>query len=236
MIARRRAAVKPESRPGRVMPAAGHVSAARSRGRRTASEAGRTRQRLLAHAARLFARKGYNGTSLRELAKAGGVRLFTIQHHFGSKQRLYEEILRRWDTEVQELMAGVLGAGGAPRQIVERVVDALFDFFLANRGRVALNARAALGEGLPRRLALGDQSWVRFMGSSMTTHRLGRDGLDLGLLLITVEGILHNHVLAAPHYRHLFGRDVTDPRVAARVKRHLQQVILALLGAEGRAS
>jgi AcrR family transcriptional regulator len=158
------------------------------------------------------------------------VRLFTIQHHFGSKQRLYEEILGRWDSEVQELMSRVLADGGDPRQIVERVVDALFDFFLANRGRVALNARAALGEGLPRRLVLGDQSWVRFMGSSMTKHRLGRGGLDLGLLLITVEGVLHNHVLAAPHYRHLFGRDVTDPRVAARVKRHLQQVILALLG------
>jgi AcrR family transcriptional regulator len=237
MIARRRAAVKSASRARRATSAAaGHPAAARSRGRRTASEAGRTRQRLLAQAVRLFARKGYNGTSLRELAKAGGVRLFTIQHHFGSKQRLYEEILRRWDTEVQELMSRVLERGGEPRQIVERVVDALFDLFVANRGRVTLNARAVLGEGLPRRLADGDQGWVRFMSTSMTRHRLGAGGLDPGLLLITVEGILHNHVLGTRHYRHLFGRDLTDPRVAARVKRHLQQVILALLDGDGLSS
>jgi AcrR family transcriptional regulator len=204
-------------------------AAATRPGRRSPATAAATRARLLRHAERLFARKGYGATSLRELAAAAGVRLFTVQHHFGSKQRLYEEVLRRWDEEVATLMAGVL-ATAPPQAVVERVVDALFDFFLAHRDRVALNARAALGEGLPRRLALGDLGWVRYINASRRTHGLGDGGLDPGLLLISVEGLLHNHVLAAAHYRLLFGREVTDPRLAARVKRHLQQIIRALLG------
>jgi AcrR family transcriptional regulator len=230
MIAARRKRVKPKSRSRRRPTVAAEGSApASGRGRRSAAEARSTRERLLRQAERLFAGKGYNGASLRELAAVGGVRMFTVQHHFGSKRGLYEELLRRWDTEVQALLARVLETA-PPGEIVERVVDELFDFFLTHRGRVALNARAVLGEGLPRRLALADRGWVRFMGSAMAEHRLGGAGFDPGLLLVTVEGVLHNHVLASRHYRHLFGRDVTDPRVAARVKKHLQRVILALLG------
>jgi hypothetical protein len=40
------------------------------------------------------------------------------------------------------------------------------------------------------------------------------------------------HILALHHYRHLFGRDVTDPKMAAEVKRHLTRVIIALVGSE----
>jgi AcrR family transcriptional regulator len=209
---------------------AGKEPELRSAGRRP----GGTRERVLRHAQRLFARKGYGATSLRELAKAAGVHLFTIQHHFGSKRQLYAEMIRRWDEEVEAVLYRVLAEAPDAAHLVERVVDALFDFFLANRARVTLNARAVLGEGVPGRLVLTDRNWVRFINSNLESRRLIASGLDSGLLLITVEGILHNHVLAAPHYRHLFGRDVTDAAVAARVKRHLTQVILRLVG--GNAS
>jgi hypothetical protein len=120
--------------------------------------------------------------------------------------------------------------------VVERVVKELFDFFLANRNRVALNARAALGEGLSRRVRQADRSWVRFMTSTMKAPRVGGARLDPGLLLITIEGILHNHTLASHHYRHLFGRDVTAPTVAARTKEHLARVIIALVGHDAAAA
>jgi AcrR family transcriptional regulator len=203
------------------------------RGRRSAAEAARTRARLVGHAERLFARRGYNGTSLRDLARVAGVQLNTVRHHFGSKLGLYEEILRQWDREVAGLVSTRLAEGGAPHGAVGRVVDALFDFCLINRRRLALAARTALGEGLPPRLALGGTSWVRFMRANLAAHRLGVPGLNLGLFLITVEGIVHHHVLARAHYRQLFGRDVTDPAMAAATKRHLTRVILALVGPRG---
>jgi len=185
-------------------------------------------------AERLFARKGYSGTSIRELARVSGVRMFTIQHHFGSKQGLYEEIVRGWDREAEELVSRVVAAAPNPSAVVSRVVEELFDFFLANRSRVVLNARAALGEGLPERDTAGDHNWVRVIASSAAAHNL-RTALDLRLLLITVEGILHNHILARAHYEQLFGRDVTAPEVAAAVKEHLKRVVLALLSARAPA-
>ena len=49
------------------------------------------REKILAHAARLFSRKGYQGTSMRDVASAAKVTLPTIYHYFGSKRNLYDE-------------------------------------------------------------------------------------------------------------------------------------------------
>ncbi len=208
----------------------------RSAGRRSQAESARTRTRLLDRAERLFAQKGYRGVSLRELARARGVRHFNIRHHFGSKLGLYQAVLCRWDAEVLDRISRIVAEQNDLAGAVEGVVEDLFDFFVAKRSWMALTARAALGEGLPKGISLQDHSWIGFMDTTMRERKFGALKLDLGLLLITVEGILNNHVLAAAHYRELFGRDVTDPRLKLRTKEHLKDVILALVDARPRES
>ena len=202
----------------------------RTAGRRSQAEAERTRSRILDRAEQLFSRRGYRGVSVRELSRACGVRPFTIQHHFGSKPGLYQAVLSRWDQEIlKRVGAAALASRGDLAGTVEKVVEELFDFFLEKRGWVALSVRAALGEGLAKGVSLQEQSWVQFMDRSLADQKLGATKYDLGLLLITVEGILHHHILSTAHYKRLFGRDLTDPRVRERTKRHLQSVILALV-------
>ena len=214
---------------GRARAARGGASR-RTAGRRSQAEAERTRARILDRAERLFARRGYRGVSLRELSRACGVRPFTIQHHFGSKPGLYQAVLSRWDEEILKRVAGAaLVTRGDLAATVEKVVDELFDFFLEKRGWVALSVRAALGEGLAKGVSLQEQSWVQFMEGSLADQRLGAAEYDLGLLLITVEGILYHHILSTTHYRKLFGRDLSDAHIRARTKQHLQKVILALV-------
>ena len=157
------------------------------------------------------------------------MRPFTIQHHFGSKLGLYQAVLNRWDEEVLERLSRIAQEGADLAAVVEAVVDELFEFFLSKRDWVAVSARAALGEGLPKRVTLHDNSWIRFIDSTMRDRRFGALKFDLGLLLITVEGILHHHVLSEAHYRQLYGKDVTDPRLKRRTQQHLKQVVLALV-------
>jgi AcrR family transcriptional regulator len=201
----------------------------RNPGRRSQAEAERTRTRILDRAERLFSRRGYRGVSVRELSRACGVRPFTIQHHFGSKPGLYQAVISRWDDEILKRVGAAVAAGGDLAETVERVVDELFDFFLEKRGWVALSVRAALGEGIAKGVSLQEQSWVQFIGESLRGQRVGELKHDLGLLLITVEGILHHHILSTAHYKKLFGRDLSDPRIRERTKQHLQTVILALV-------
>jgi AcrR family transcriptional regulator len=163
------------------------------------------------------------------LSRACGVRPFTIQHHFGSKPGLYQAVLSRWDDEILKRVSAIVTDRGDFAATVERVVEELFDFFLEKRGWVALSVRAALGEGLAKGVSLKEQSWVQFIDESLSGRPFGALHRDLGLLLITVEGILHHHILSTAHYKRLFGKDLSDPRIRERTKRHLQQVILALV-------
>src|SRR5690606_20854607 len=54
-----------------------------------------TKQRILDTAERLFADKGFTETSLRTLTQEAQVNLAAVHYHFGSKERLFAEILGR---------------------------------------------------------------------------------------------------------------------------------------------
>ena len=137
-----------------------------ARGRRSRDEAARTRERILDRAERLFARKGYRAVSTRELAQACGVHPYTIQHHFGSKPKLYEAVLCRWDEPIRALTvrhAATSGSGGTAARGLADTVDAVLDFLLEKSDWVTLNMRSRLGEGLPAGVASADPVWVRFI-------------------------------------------------------------------------
>jgi TetR/AcrR family transcriptional repressor of nem operon len=63
-----------------------------------------TRERLLYEATRLFARKGYFGTSIADLAAAAEITKGAIYHHFESKEAVFfaviENIRRTWESTV----------------------------------------------------------------------------------------------------------------------------------------
>ena len=52
-------------------------------------------ERILEAAAKLFAEKGYSGTTTREIVKEAGSSLSTLQSYFQSKDRVYSETINR---------------------------------------------------------------------------------------------------------------------------------------------
>ena len=52
-----------------------------------------TRTKILRTAARLFAQKGFSGTSVRDVVKAARVNVSAIHYYFGDKRKLYKETL-----------------------------------------------------------------------------------------------------------------------------------------------
>jgi len=207
-------------------------------GKRSQEESLRTQNRILDQAEYLFARMGFGGVSLREIATSSGVRHRTIQHHYGSKQELYQTVLCRWDHRVQELLRAAIGEESNLKNAFQVVVDQLFEFMLEKRDWVALTARAATGAGQPGgppgRMRVKQDSWIQFMDDTLRDHKFGRPDLDLGLLMITVEGMLNNHILAQKHYQDLYGKDLDDPELRARTKEHVKKVLSALVFPKNR--
>jgi AcrR family transcriptional regulator len=69
-----------------------------------------TRAALLAKATALFARRGYAGTSLEDVASASQVTRGAVYHHFASKQALFEAVL---DAQEVRATAEIMAAATA---------------------------------------------------------------------------------------------------------------------------
>ena len=54
-----------------------------------------TYQKIIDSAEQIFAVKGYDGASIREITALAGVNLAAIHYHFGSKEQLLHIVLNR---------------------------------------------------------------------------------------------------------------------------------------------
>src|SRR3954451_5273381 len=79
-------------------------------------------------AARLFARHGYDATSVRMIVEAAGVTKPTLYYYFGSKEGLAQALLTLPMTLLAEQMRSILASEGDPVAALERIVEAHFAF------------------------------------------------------------------------------------------------------------
>ncbi len=99
-----------------------------------------TKERILDAAERLFAEKGVDASSLRQVTGAAGVNVAAIHYHFGSKEELLRAVIgRRFDPVNQERLKQLdrLETAGTPPD-----VEAILRAFL----EPALDMLDALGE------------------------------------------------------------------------------------------
>ncbi|MGK5448474.1 MULTISPECIES: TetR family transcriptional regulator [Streptomyces] len=99
-------------------------STRRTRRRMTGKE---RREQLLDIGRALFAERGFEGTSVEEIAAKAGVSKPVVYEHFGGKEGLYAVVV---DREMRRLLDMVTGAltGGHPRELLEQAAFALLDY------------------------------------------------------------------------------------------------------------
>lgn len=101
-----------------------------------------TRKRLLDSAERLFAERGFEGTSMRAITQAAGTSVSAANYHFGSKEKLLQEAIRRATEPVNarrvEILDEALAAAGGGPLALEVILDAylrpVIEYRRANKG------------------------------------------------------------------------------------------------------
>jgi AcrR family transcriptional regulator len=102
--------------------------AATPRTPRARMTAAQRREQLLDVSRQLFGEKGFEGTSVEEIASRAGVSKPVVYEHFGGKEGVYAVVV---DREIQALTGALtqaLEAGGHPQILVERTALALLDY------------------------------------------------------------------------------------------------------------
>lgn len=94
----------------------------------------RTRQLILDAALDLFAEKGYFGTSLRDVARAVGVRESALYNYFPGKEALFDALIAAdQDTRLGRLSAVLDEPVGDGRAVLERLATMSLEDFQAPR-------------------------------------------------------------------------------------------------------
>ena len=87
-----------------------------------------TAAELICVATELFAKHGYEGTSIRMITDKADANLGAITYHFGSKEALYESVFGVMTEPFRPYMVEAVGTAGSPLDRLERFVRALFQY------------------------------------------------------------------------------------------------------------
>ena len=96
--------------------------------------------RILDAATHLFAKKGFDGTSIREICKTAGVNICMISYYWGGKQELYRGIIDNLLEKQIEYSKGFLDLDKNPKDMSKEecvkllmiIAEKLVDFFYTN--------------------------------------------------------------------------------------------------------
>jgi AcrR family transcriptional regulator len=96
--------------------------AGRSATRKRPRNAEATREAILASARQAFARSGYDGAGVREIARGAGVTAMLVNRYFGSKEALFAEVAAQTMADPTVLADAVLQAPDAGAKMARAVV------------------------------------------------------------------------------------------------------------------
>lgn len=141
------------------------------------------RDRILAEATRLFALRGFDGSSLQEIADAVGIRKSSLLYHFRSKRDLRLGVLRQMIGHWNEALPKLLVAATSGQGQFEALVSALIAFFTADSFRARLVVRELLDRPDEVRTLMAEHvgPWVSIVADYV------RRGQERGLLMDDVD-------------------------------------------------
>lgn len=185
-----------------------------------------TRDQILDEALRCFAERGYDGTSLNDIAAGVGIRRPSLLHHFPSKEALYGDVFERLISEWLERLEGAISSKAEGWDKAELVLRAGLDLFADTPDYVRIMRREALDGGVHLGIDLSGVLRPLFDGAAAYLDQQMDAGVfrrhDSRQLLITGYGAILSYFSDAPFIDGLLDANAMDRE---NVERHREHVI-----------
>ena len=193
-----------------------------------------SRDRILDAAEDLFARRGFAGIGMREVAEAVGLGKSSLFHHFKNKPQLYAAVCGRILCRIEERLMRTLAAGGTPAERLERWLDDLIDLLADNPSYARVLLRSLfedddLAGEMPEEIET-QRAIESIMGSAAAFLREGMGNgsfraANVPHLLLTLVGQTVFPFASGDFGKEILGKDVFDPAEVQRRKHELRDFI-----------
>ena len=195
-----------------------------------------TKARILGAAEEVFAQHGFEGASTREIAARAHVNISSLHYHWASKETLYVAVFRNVFERIMDHLESTItpllgddGLRGEQRDVVDRIMRELFDFFAAQPTIPRLLLRRiveieTLDLGLERDV-LGP-AWEHF---TAWTRRARLDEAAARLFMLTMHSVVMVYALDSGPYRAVLGGSLRETRLRDALRVHVGELARALL-------
>ena len=192
----------------------------------------KSRQRILKVAIRLFARKGFSGTSVDEIVEKAGVNKRMVYHYFGNKEKLYQAVLTTEYKKLETLELETLHPEDPIEKIIPDIVSGYFSFVQTNPKFVQLLLWENLNLGRNLDKMPNPLSKSPMLDLLLKALRIGqekgtvRPSLDPHFLLISLIGNCMIYCSNRFTLSRSLKIDLGDPKVLQLAKRSVAGLLL----------
>ncbi|WP_294203386.1 TetR/AcrR family transcriptional regulator [uncultured Chryseobacterium sp.] len=200
-------------------------------------------ENILFAAEKLFAEKGFEGTSTREIAKAAHVNISMISYYFGSKEKLYEKLVEYRMNEGQFFSKDILERTDMNEwEKIARIVDQFTDRVRHHKCFYRIMQREQLHTQNPHIVEFLKQTKIGFIA---VYSKILEIGLEKGiftknppiyLLHSTVSGTLFYASNAKEMYKEFLNdtnaEDIFEEKYYTELNKHIKYILKDLLGYE----
>ena len=146
---------------------------------------GKIREQILERSIRLFAKAGYDGVSMRDVAVAVGLTPAALYYHFADKEQLYVDAVGYAFREVTGVLKSAIEAAATPLAQLESVVGMAIKMLAKDKSLVRLMLWVKLDSDRQRLQKLGTTAFDELF---LTIHKLvGKLGREYNASLLTVS-------------------------------------------------
>ncbi len=188
------------------------------------------RAKIAAAAEQLFAARGYDGTALRDIARAAGVNAAMIHYYFKSKEGLYRAILEGAASKVRSLLVETATGDDSTRDRLAHFVDAYAAYILSHPNLARILYREMLTGGkhilkIAQQYAVTNYTILRdTMSEGIRRGELR--AIDYELAPISLMGMVVIFQFLRPIISVVLGTTNYDPKFVNRIATHTIDLFL----------
>lgn len=199
------------------------------------------KQQIIESAVQLFAEKGFEGTSIREIATKADVNLAMINYYFGSKEKLFEAMVEQKAAYTKDLLDEIAKDNtiteiGKIDKVIDNYVERLFSnrkFHRVIHQELMLSQRDTLQQTIIDILSPNSLIIKGIIESGIKKGTFNKK-VDAPLALASIVGTINQVLLSKRMCNKLLSKNddyipYEDPKFKKRLSDHLKEMIHAYL-------